>query len=332
MTMIAAKGWEPVAAEILAVRTGTVLVVGAGDTGKSTFARWLIGRLLAENLKVQLIDCDLGQKTVGPPAAVTLGDAQAIGDRTGLSLCDLHFVGRTHPIGVAGAVLAGLARLRAAATAGLVIIDTCGLVAGAGVALKQAKLDLIAPDVLCAIERGDELAPLLEANRHRRIVRLRPAGQVRPKSASDRRAARAAAFAAHLRTGRPVTLAVDGVAFQRAPVFIGTPVALEGAVYAERIGDAVVAVCPAASPAPRGARWLRSDFARSLLCGLGAGDGRGLGLGLIEDIDFAARTVTVTTPAAAVAGAIRTIRLGDLYVDRGGTEIGRADFSGILPG
>jgi len=330
VSIVPSSDWPGTVDAILTGGVRSVMVLGSGDVGKSTFARWLGERLVAAGRSVALIDSDLGQKIIGPPATVTHGRAAPAGDGRALQLADIQFVGRTHPIGVAASVLAGLARLRAAAVADVVVIDTCGLVSGAGLELKQAKLDLIAPELVCALEKAGELAPLLQGNRHRRIVRLRPAGRVRPKSSAERRAARAAAFAAHFCTGRAITLEVDRLAFQRSPLFVGTPVAVDGAVYAERIGSAVVAVAPPGAPAPPGTRRLRHDFARSLLCGLAGDDGRGLALGLIEEIDFARRTLTVTT--AAEADAIRTVRLGDLYVDRGGAEIGRADFAGLLPG
>src|SRR3954451_21991417 len=62
------------------------LVLGAADVGKSTFCRFLLGHLRARGRRTALLDTDVGQKTVGPPACVTLAGA----DRSAL-----FFVGTT---------------------------------------------------------------------------------------------------------------------------------------------------------------------------------------------------------------------------------------------
>jgi hypothetical protein len=47
---------------------GTLMVIGATDTGKSTFARYLYRRLGAEpGRQVAYLDGDPGQSTLGPP-------------------------------------------------------------------------------------------------------------------------------------------------------------------------------------------------------------------------------------------------------------------------
>ena len=50
---------------------GALLVIGAPDTGKSTFARFLYGRLNARGQRVAYLDGDPGQASLGPPATMT---------------------------------------------------------------------------------------------------------------------------------------------------------------------------------------------------------------------------------------------------------------------
>ena len=56
-----------------AVRTKhTVLLIGGMDTGKSTLSRDLLGAALAAGRPAAYLDADVGQKTVGPPATISL--------------------------------------------------------------------------------------------------------------------------------------------------------------------------------------------------------------------------------------------------------------------
>ena len=56
-----------------AVRTKhTVLLIGGMDTGKTTLSRELLTAALAAGRPAALLDADVGQKTVGPPATISL--------------------------------------------------------------------------------------------------------------------------------------------------------------------------------------------------------------------------------------------------------------------
>jgi polynucleotide 5'-hydroxyl-kinase GRC3/NOL9 len=52
---------------------GTLMVIGATDTGKSTFAQYLYRRLCADpGRRVAYLDGDPGQSRLGPPTTMTL--------------------------------------------------------------------------------------------------------------------------------------------------------------------------------------------------------------------------------------------------------------------
>ena len=48
--------------------SGTMMIVGASDVGKSTFSRYLFKRLCKIYPRVTYLDGDPGQSTLGPPA------------------------------------------------------------------------------------------------------------------------------------------------------------------------------------------------------------------------------------------------------------------------
>ncbi len=67
--------WDDAAARIANGGLRRVMVLGAADGGKSTFCRFLLDELRARDRRAALLDADIGQKTVSPPACVTLAEA-----------------------------------------------------------------------------------------------------------------------------------------------------------------------------------------------------------------------------------------------------------------
>lgn len=146
----------------------TVLLVGGLDTGKSTLSRQLLEAAAAAGRPAAYLDADVGQKTVGPPATISLKHVRSARDLEPevFSVEDaLSFVGSTSPEGHLLQVVTGLARLhRLAVEAGaeFVVVDSSGLVSGIyGQILKYHKVETLRPDLVVGLQRGEELLPVL---------------------------------------------------------------------------------------------------------------------------------------------------------------------------
>ncbi len=170
-----------------------ILVLGAVDAGKSTFCRLLLAATAARECGATLIDADIGQKMVGPPATVTLARAQAPD-----MLAALAFVGTTDPVAGFSRLIDGLAELRRDAGAGLLVVNTSGYLHGAGRRLKSAKVAVVEPDVLVAIGEDSAAEAVLSEHPTLRHVHLTPAIGARHKGPGCRRAARREAFRRYL--------------------------------------------------------------------------------------------------------------------------------------
>jgi polynucleotide 5'-hydroxyl-kinase GRC3/NOL9 len=152
-----------------AVRTRhTVVLVGGLDTGKTSLSRNVLTAAVEAGRPAALLDADVGQKTVGPPATVTLKMVRSAADLEPGSLAvadEMSFVGSTSAQGHLLPVVAGVARLHRRAKdegADLVVVDTSGLVSGiTGQVLKYHKVELLEPDLVIGLQRGEELLPLL---------------------------------------------------------------------------------------------------------------------------------------------------------------------------
>lgn len=271
--------WERLTIEGL---SGTLMVVGAPDTGKSTFARYLYTRLCTRHERVAFIDGDVGQASLGPPTTMTLAVRQSGeegfppgGQRF------RYFVGSNSPRGhflpmVVGAFKLTWQARELGATA--TVLDTTGLVSleqGGGV-LKQAKVDLLSPAVVFAIQRERELEHLLVPLRRLarvRVVDLPVAPAVRPRHVTDRRAYRAQAFQRYFAQAHHLEVPWSRLAVIPAPAFgRGQVVALEDA------------------------------------------RGFAMALAMVVEVDPARRTVILQTPARSLEG-VDALRLGDLWLD-----------------
>jgi polynucleotide 5'-hydroxyl-kinase GRC3/NOL9 len=164
MEIVPGKGWEEIVAG-LAKSGGTALLLGGVDTGKSTLARYLAAALTVAGKPVALVDADIGQSSLGLPGTVCMKTFRAPADLGEYRPARLAFVGEVSPARIIGLHVAETIRMvrHARAEAGIVVIDTTGLVSGdMGRALKLEKIRGVAPDLIIAIQRSDELSPILD--------------------------------------------------------------------------------------------------------------------------------------------------------------------------
>jgi polynucleotide 5'-hydroxyl-kinase GRC3/NOL9 len=203
--------------EAAAEAGGSLLVVGASDTGKSTFARWLYRRLCVRFGCVAYLDADIGQSSLGLPTTMTVAlrgrrDERRFppqGPRAG------YFVGSITPRGHFLPMVVGLYRLRewaAAHGAGAVVVDTTGLIdpRHGGAALKQWKIELLRPALVVGLG-GAELSPILEPLSRAdwtRVVALEPSEHVQVRGREARIARRRARWVTYFRGAGLVTFSL----------------------------------------------------------------------------------------------------------------------------
>ena len=271
--------WEELGLKRL---NGILMVVGASDVGKSTFARYLFRRLCTSSAGVAYLDGDPGQSTLGPPTTMTLAVARE-GEATFPPCGQVWrgFVGSVSPAGHMLPVLTVAARLTGAARkagARVIVYDTTGLVDSArgGIALKLAKIDLLRPSLLVTIQRERELEPLLAPLRRSRrvqVLEFPPSPAARSRERDERQATRAERFAGYFNNA--------------SNLLINWP---QFAVF----------------PAPR--------FHLHRLVSLEDENGHALALGIVTEIDRISRRVRVQTPLTTLSG-VDAIRLGELVVN-----------------
>ncbi len=178
-------GWDAAAQHIHRHGFRRVLVLGAKDTGKSTFCRFLAETAAQSGRSTALLDTDVGQKLVGPPACVTMDDPQ------GLSLA---FVGTTNPVLGWPRLVEGTRRLAQQTDADCLIVNTSGLLTGPGRSLKAAKIDALRPDLLIAVGEGQSLDAIAHDASVLPSLCVPASREARRKTDGERRMARREAF------------------------------------------------------------------------------------------------------------------------------------------
>ncbi|MGH8945233.1 MAG: Clp1/GlmU family protein [Acidimicrobiia bacterium] len=187
-------------------RPGVYMLIGGLDTGKTTLAMQAIRNAVQAGLTAVLVDADVGRTTVGPPACVGMKVFRDRGDLDEIDRPDaLHFVGTTTPARlVLQQVVATAVMTEHARRAGeVVIIDTTAVVTGvSGETLKYHKSELCRPDGIVALQRGEEMEPLVGMLRRFLDVEVTTAPTdpaVEPMPPDERARRRADAFRRALR-------------------------------------------------------------------------------------------------------------------------------------
>jgi polynucleotide 5'-hydroxyl-kinase GRC3/NOL9 len=146
-------------------RPGVYMLIGGLDTGKTTLAMQAIRNAVNSGHTAVLVDADVGRTSVGPPACVGMRVFRDLADLEEVDKPEaLHFVGTTTPARlVLQQVVATAAMVERARHAGeVVIIDTTAVVTGvSGETLKYHKTELCRPDRIVALQRGEEMEPLV---------------------------------------------------------------------------------------------------------------------------------------------------------------------------
>lgn len=209
------REWEKLLRELSSGRhLRIVYVLGGSDRGKTTFCRYLTEEL-SHAFVTSYIDCDSGQATIGPPT--TIGMSLRAGGRAREETF-LRFVGSTTPVGHMLPEIVGTQRLVGKAnsfTARRIIMDSSGFVFGPMASEFQFQfIDLIRPDYVIVIRKGNELEHLMRGIERRRglqVIYFNAASAVKARIPRERSEYRSARFREYFRNAAIQTLSYSGL-------------------------------------------------------------------------------------------------------------------------
>ncbi len=181
--------------------TGVVMLIGAAETGKTTLSKLLILDALDAGLSVAFVDGDVASTIAGPPACVGVKYIETPADLDPqVPPAEMRFVGSISPQGVVLPHVVAVARLVEAARsqADLVIVDTTSVVGGVvGQTLKYHLWELTQPNLGIALQRGEELEPIIGMLRRflsAKITTAEPPNDATPPSPMERQLRQSEAF------------------------------------------------------------------------------------------------------------------------------------------
>ncbi len=193
------------------VKPFTAMVIGAVDSGKTSFCTFLINKLLNEGQKVAILDGDLGQSDIGPPCSVSYAFVtKPLTDLFALRAKNAFFVGFTSPSRAINKVVEGLASSKQKILSNnpdFVIVNTDGWVEGEdAVKYKLQLAEKLNPNIILCMQQKDELASLLEALQKFRKVSVYSPSAIRQRSTEKRRSLRELGYVKYLRNAKVKTI------------------------------------------------------------------------------------------------------------------------------
>ncbi len=343
--------WKGLYARIEA-ESGLTLLLGASDSGKTTLALWLARTLTAAGRRVALLDGDIGQSTIGPPATIGLAFFTSPSTDPNLHPTALRFIGAVSPADQMLPLAVAIKRLAERAFAmgaETVLVDTTGLALGpVGRRLKFHKIDLLSPRYLIALQRANELEPILRLFEGRKgiaIHRLPVSPHVIPRPFQFRRTYRAQRFSEYFQGSSSLELSLREVALQGTWIGSGrvldrselsglerelkTPV-----LAAEQAQDDAFLLVQG-EPSPDGMPLVRSRLGVSalkvlgieslhgLLLGLADEENDLLAIGLLQQLDPASGRLVCLTPWNE-STKVKVVHFGSLRLEPSGAELGEA--------
>jgi polynucleotide 5'-hydroxyl-kinase GRC3/NOL9 len=342
--------WIRACEELLNLQTRPVIVtvLGAIDSGKTSFCTYLVNRILSENMTVAILDGDLGQSDIGPPCTVAYTFVtKPITDLFNLKARNAFFVGVTSPSTAINKTIEGLTSLKneiLSHAPDLIVVNTDGWVEGEDAIRYKGKLvEELKPDMVFCIQQKDELVQLLSAlGEFRRMVVDSPS-TIKQRSREKRRNLRELGYIKYLRNAKVQSLPLNWTKIEENEVF-GLGMMYENSRQARKIYELLgmkplhlAELKDRISIIIGRRRWINEDsinkveeFTKKKVTVFRKGEEEGLlmalfnaereflGIGLLQEVDYVRKTLKILTP---VLEEISIATLGKAKLDKHLKEI-----------
>ncbi|ACV25223.1 GTPase or GTP-binding protein-like protein [Methanocaldococcus fervens AG86] len=323
-----------------------ILIVGGIDSGKTTLTTFLANELLNLGFKVAIIDCDIGQKSILPPATISL----AFLEENFSNLCEIkphksYFVGSTSPIQFFGEMITGTKLLcdYAEDKADVIIIDTTGLISNSGADLKRMKIEAVKPDIVIALQKRNELNHILKPFENKiKIFYLKVYEYAKSFNRDERREIRVEKWKQYFKNSKIYVIGFNEVFISGSRVFQGEKISederylLESifkwkVLYGSKCEGRYTIIKKDLINIPKQIDknvlyYIEPERFNNLIVGLIDEEGFCIGLGILKSIDFENERLEILSPISEdEIKNIKEIRIGRIKVDENGEELGLLD-------
>lgn len=344
------SSWSKAQEELLSLQAKpvTAMVLGAVDSGKTSFCTYLINKLLHAKQKVAVLDGDIGQSDIGPPCAIAYAFAtKPVADLFNLKAENAFFVGVTSPSKAVDKVIEGLASLEKeilSSSPDFIIVNTDGWVEGEEAASYKVQLvEQLNPNIVFCVQQKEELAPILDAlEKFRKAVADSPSA-IRHRSREKRKSLRELGYMKYLRNAKVRSLPLNWLKIEENEL-VGIGGNRESTRKAVKIYE-LLGMKPLHFTELRDkicivigkGRWIDADNIRKveeftkknvvirrkgeeqgLLTALHDAERRFLGIGVLREIDYVRNVMKVYT---SVSEEISVVAIGKVKIDKDLREI-----------
>ncbi len=324
------------------------LVLGAVDSGKTSFCTYLTNKVLGGKRKVAVLDGDVGQSDIGPPSTVAYSFVtRPITDLFSLRAKNALFVGETSPSKATDKVIEALSSLKKEildSNAESVVINTDGWFEGeCAVNYKIQLVEKLNPNIIFFIQQKDAPTLLISALERFKKVIVESPSAIRQRDIEKRRNLRELGYTKYLRNPKVQSLSLNWLKVEGNELFdickTRTNVRQASKIYGllgmkplhlSEVGDRVCVIIGRK-------RWIDADNIKKveeytkkkvfvarkgeeegLLAGLYDSNRSFLGVGILQEVDFLRKTVKISTP---VSQDICVLALGKIKLDKNMREI-----------
>jgi len=330
----------------------TVMLLAAIDSGKTSFATYLVNKGLGKKPKVAILDGDLGQSDIGPPSTVAYAlVTRPITDLFNLRARNACFVGETSPSKATDQVIVALDSLRkeiSSSGAELVVINTDGWVEGeCAVNYKTQLVEKLRPDLVFCIQQKDELAPLINRLERFKKVIVESPSVIRQRDIEKRRSLRELGYIKYMRNAKVQSISLSWLKVEGNDLLDICKTRMNARQASNiygllemkplHISEQNDKICIIIGRR----RWINTDNIKKveeytkknvvvtrkgeeegLLAGMYDSNRHFLGVGVLQEIDYLRKTVKISTP---VLEDIRVLTLGKIKLDKNMKELPTAE-------
>ena len=342
--------WRKAREELLSHRTKpvTLMMLGAVDSGKTSFCTYLINELLHVKQKVAVLDADMGQSDIGPPCTIAYAFVEKpVTDLFNLRAENAYFVGVTSPSKTIDKVIEGLTLLQKEILSDrpdFVVVNTDGWVEGEeAVSYKVKLVEHLNPNIVFGIQQREELATILNALEKFRKMIVDSPSVTRHRSREKRKNLRELGYMKYLRNAKVRCLHLNWLQIEENEL-IGMGGKRGSAENARKIYE-LLGIKPLCFTELRDRicvvigknRWIetenirkvekltkknvviiRKGEERGLLVSMRDAENRFLGIGVLREIDYMRNTMKVYTP---VSEEVSMVAIGRVKLDKDLREI-----------
>ncbi len=334
--------WDKLLNRILEEDVKSIIILGEMDTGKSFFTTYIANKLISNNKRVGVIDSDIGQSDLGPPGTIALSILpQQYLFLSRAPITTMEFIGAHSPGLHMVTTIVAFHKItnRAKKECDIVIVNTNGWVHGDGArTLKNAKIDILDPDLIILMQREDEIEHLIKyVFPQTKVVRMHVSKRASDTSKKDREKLRNLSSQQYFENSTIIEIKFNDFVTER--VYFRTGKELpeyknDNIVYFEKFpsfeGCLIVSknkltdkeIEKFKSKGFFNIKNVTEKFSTGILVSLLSEKKETLALGIIKKIDYENKKIILVTPYNGEKENIKIIQFGSLRYTFDGKEAG----------